>query len=84
MDTITNEDLRIQLEFVANATQEKAVIVAHSMGCTLSFMFGSEYPDRANQLIKGLVALAPVVYLDDVPFTTSALLWAMPLIVSHD
>ncbi|KAJ3642378.1 hypothetical protein Zmor_025172 [Zophobas morio] len=80
LDTITKEDLRIQLEFVANATQEKAVIVAHSMGCTLSFMFGSEYPDRANQLIKGLVALAPVVYLDDVPFTTSALLWAMPLI----
>jgi lysosomal acid lipase/cholesteryl ester hydrolase len=66
---MAQKDIPSQLNLVANATGKagEIIYIGHSMGTTLVFMYASEYPEETRELIQGLVALAPVVYLNGVP-----------------
>jgi pimeloyl-ACP methyl ester carboxylesterase len=59
-------DMRASLQKVANVTDKAGFIiyVGHSRGTALMFMFASEFPKEANQLIKGTIFLCPVAYID--------------------
>ncbi|CAH1378794.1 unnamed protein product [Tenebrio molitor] len=69
LDAMAQKDIPSQLNLVANATGKagEIIYIGHSMGTTLVFMYASEYPEETRELIQGLVALAPVVYLNGVP-----------------
>jgi lysosomal acid lipase/cholesteryl ester hydrolase len=66
---MAQKDIPSQLKLVANETGKagEIIYIGHSMGTTLIFMYASEYPEETRELIQGLVALAPVVYLNGVP-----------------
>ncbi|KAJ3621876.1 hypothetical protein MTP99_002427 [Tenebrio molitor] len=63
---LSEHDMRASLQKVANVTDKAGSIiyVGHSRGTALMFMFASEFPKEANQLIKGTIFLCPVAYLD--------------------
>lgn len=69
------------LNFVAKLTNSKLLYVGHSMGTTLSFMFSSEFSEEASNLLQGIVALAPVAYLNNVPLIDVIKPITLPLIV---
>ncbi|RZC41030.1 lipase 1-like, partial [Asbolus verrucosus] len=68
LDTIAQIDIGTQLKFIANETGKGGNItfIGHSMGTTLALMFCSEYYNEAHTLVKELILLAPVVYLNDI------------------
>jgi pimeloyl-ACP methyl ester carboxylesterase len=63
---LSEHDMRASLQKVANVTDKAGSIiyVGHSRGTLLMFMFASEFPKEANQLIQGTIFLCPVAYLD--------------------
>jgi lysosomal acid lipase/cholesteryl ester hydrolase len=68
LDTMAQKDIPSQLKLVANETGKAGHIfyIGYSMGATVAFMYASEYPEESQKLIQGLVALAPVVYLNGI------------------
>ncbi|CAH1378797.1 hypothetical protein MTP99_002594 [Tenebrio molitor] len=68
LDTIAQKDIKTQLQLVADQTGRAGdiIYIGHSMGTTLGFMHASENPGKKQGLIKGLIALAPIVYLDGI------------------
>lgn len=58
------------------------VYVGHSRGTSLIFMYASEFPEEAAQLLHGFVALAPIVYFDPHEYVKIALTLAPALGVS--
>jgi hypothetical protein len=40
------------------------IYVGHSKGSTLIFMYASEYSEESKSLLKGIIALSPIAYLE--------------------
>ncbi|XP_068898904.1 lipase 1-like [Tenebrio molitor] len=82
LDTIAQKDITAQLQLVANQTGNAGdiIYIGHSMGTTLGFMHASENPGKEQGLIKGLIAFAPVVYLDGVAILELATPIGIPLL----
>jgi hypothetical protein len=72
------------LQLVADQTGRagEIIYIGHSMGTTLGFMHASENPGKKQGLIKGLIALAPIVYLDGITVLELATPIGIPLLVS--
>ncbi|XP_023311169.1 lipase 1-like [Anoplophora glabripennis] len=59
-------DLRETLNVVFKVTRQKSIYIGYSMGSTISYVFASTYPEEAFQLLKGIISLAPVAYLNNI------------------
>ncbi|KAJ3622053.1 hypothetical protein MTP99_002585 [Tenebrio molitor] len=66
LDTAAADDIRTVLKYIANETGMggSIIYVGHSKGTTLIFMYASEYPEEAQSLLKGIIALCPIAYLE--------------------
>jgi pimeloyl-ACP methyl ester carboxylesterase len=66
LDTAAADDVRTVLKYIANETGMggSIIYVGHSKGTTLIFMYASEYPEEAQSLVKGIIALCPIAYLE--------------------
>jgi lysosomal acid lipase/cholesteryl ester hydrolase len=86
LDTMAQKDIPSQLKLVANETGKAGHIfyIGYSMGATVAFMYASEYPEESQKLIQGLVALAPVVYLNGIPKIELVKPLILSVIVSND
>lgn len=81
LDDSSANDLKASLNEVARVTGKKGSIiyVGHSRGSTIAFMFASQFPNDTKELLQGIVALSPIVYLE-LPSQWKLLLPAAPLI----
>ncbi|XP_068898516.1 lipase member J-like [Tenebrio molitor] len=81
LDDSSANDLKASLNEVARVTGKKGSIiyVGHSRGSTIAFMFASQFPNDTKELLQGIVALSPIVYLE-LPSHWKLLLPAAPLI----
>jgi pimeloyl-ACP methyl ester carboxylesterase len=54
------------LKYIAHETEMggSIIYVGHSKGTTLIFMYASEYPEETESLLKGIIALSPIAYMD--------------------
>ncbi|EFA10585.2 gastric triacylglycerol lipase [Tribolium castaneum] len=80
LDIMAANDLRSMLNFVAKSTGSKILYIGHSMGTTLSFMYSSEFSKEASQILQGIIALAPVGFLNGVPIIELARPIGIPLL----
>ncbi|XP_044266008.1 lipase member N-like [Tribolium madens] len=66
IDQVASNDVPTILEKVALETGKSGSIIyiGHSRGSTLIFMYASTFPQKTEKLLKGIIALSPVVYLD--------------------
>jgi pimeloyl-ACP methyl ester carboxylesterase len=85
MDVLVQQDIPIQLNLVSQVTGRpgEIIFIGHSMGATLIFMHGAEFPQENQNLIQGIVALAPVTYLHGVPLMELAAPFFFILSVSN-
>jgi hypothetical protein len=69
LDTMAQKDIPSQLKLVGLMKQEKLDTFLYWIldGCDCGFHVRLEYPEESQKLIQGLVALAPVVYLNGIP-----------------
>lgn len=60
-------DLPAQLQAIAEErnSKEKIIYVGYSLGSTVSYVYASQNPDEAKDLLAGIVSLAPIAYLKD-------------------
>ncbi|XP_015838585.1 gastric triacylglycerol lipase-like [Tribolium castaneum] len=66
IDQVAANDIPTILEKVALETKKSGSIIyiGHSRGTTLIFMYASTFPEKTQKLLKGIVALSPIAYLD--------------------
>ena len=66
MDDVASKGVPAILNTIATATNKSSSIIyiGHSRGSTLVFMYASENPEEAQKLLRGVVALSPIVYLN--------------------
>ena len=84
LDTMASNDIPALLKLVANVTEKESAIIyiGHSRGATLIFMYASEHPAETQKLLKCMVALCPVAYLDAVWYIKLLSFWAPSIGVS--
>ncbi|KAJ0176862.1 hypothetical protein K1T71_008041 [Dendrolimus kikuchii] len=69
-----NYDLSANIDYVLNATgQKKLSLIGISQGTTIAFILGACQPEY-NKKIKVFIALAPVVFLSNLPQPSSLLI----------
>ncbi|XP_063907410.1 gastric triacylglycerol lipase-like [Zophobas morio] len=68
LDTVATKGISAILNTVATATNKSGSIIyiGHSRGATLAFMYASEYPEEAQKILTGVVALALIIYFEPV------------------
>ncbi|XP_063924782.1 lipase member K-like [Zophobas morio] len=68
LDTVATKGISAILSTVATATSKSGSIIyiGHSRGATLAFMYAAEYPEEAQKILRGVVALSPIVYFEPV------------------
>ncbi|XP_063924460.1 lipase 3-like [Zophobas morio] len=66
LDDVASYEVPAILKTIASETNKSGSIIyiGHSRGTVLGFMYASEYPDEAQKYLRGVVALAPAVYLE--------------------
>ncbi|RZC34843.1 gastric triacylglycerol lipase-like, partial [Asbolus verrucosus] len=66
LDDVAVNDIRTSLAAVARITGKRGstIFIGHSLATIFIFMYASEYPEEAENLLKGAVAISPIVYLD--------------------
>jgi pimeloyl-ACP methyl ester carboxylesterase len=67
-DDLAAYDLKTSLRKVADETgMTRSIIhIGHSKGSALMLLFASEFPNEANEFLRGVIALCPVGYFDYV------------------
>ncbi|KAF2901735.1 hypothetical protein ILUMI_04463 [Ignelater luminosus] len=56
-------DIPAQIDFVSDTTQQKIIYIGYSLGTTTAFIYGTTYPEIAEEKIKTFICLAPAVFL---------------------
>ncbi|KYB25440.1 gastric triacylglycerol lipase-like isoform X1 [Tribolium castaneum] len=81
LDNLAYFDIGQQLRFVAKTTGKWGSIIylGHSMGTTLGFLYTAGNPGQANELLSGIIALAPVIHLRNVPLVTKLAKIGVPI-----
>lgn len=66
IDELAANDVSASVEKIATETGKSGSIIylGHSRGTTLAFMYASAFPKKAEKMLKGIIALSPIVYLD--------------------
>jgi lysosomal acid lipase/cholesteryl ester hydrolase len=66
LDIAAADDIRTVLKYIAKETGMggSIIYVGHSKGSTLIFMYASEYSEESKSLLKGIIALSPIAYLE--------------------
>lgn len=59
-------DLPKVLDLVFETTHQKSIYIGYSMGTTISYVYSSTFPKQASRLLKGMISLAPIAYLNDL------------------
>lgn len=61
-------DIPAMLNFIVQTTNQAGNItfIGHSMGTTISFIYASLRPQQAGNILKSIIAIAPVAYMDHV------------------
>ncbi|RZC34844.1 Abhydro lipase domain containing protein, partial [Asbolus verrucosus] len=79
LDDQALNDIRTSLHEIERITRKRGSIIyiGHSKGTTLSFMFASQYPEEAQTLLRGVIALSPIAYLDVADYLK------FPVMVAH-
>ncbi|XP_072397486.1 lipase member K-like [Diabrotica undecimpunctata] len=57
-------DMPAALDLVYQTTQQKAIVIGYSMGTTVTSVFLSLNPEKAQSRVKNFVAMAPIVILN--------------------
>ncbi|KAJ8915900.1 hypothetical protein NQ315_015513 [Exocentrus adspersus] len=59
-------DLPVALDLVFKVTRQKSIYIGFSMGTTVSYVYSSIFPLKASSLLKGIISLAPIAYLNKI------------------
>lgn len=56
-------DVPAQINIVSDVTKQKIIYMGFSLGSTTAFIYGTTYPEIAEQKIKTFINLAPAVFM---------------------
>ncbi|XP_044262261.1 lipase member K-like [Tribolium madens] len=81
LDKLALFDIGEQLKFVAKKTGKWGSIIylGHSMGTTLAFLYNAGNQGQANNLLSGIIAMAPVIHLRNLPLVAKLAKIGVPL-----
>lgn len=70
-------DIPALVGFVSDATKQKIIYIGYSLGTTTAFIFGTTFPEIAEEMVKEFICLAPATFLFKWKSTTKYLfpLW---------
>lgn len=57
------------------------IYIGHSRGATVFFMYASEYPEESERLLKGVIGISPIVYMDPEVNVAIGMLSSLPVSV---
>jgi pimeloyl-ACP methyl ester carboxylesterase len=67
-----DEALHVLPELLAQLRIENPILIGHSDGASIALIFAGTRNDRANDLVRGLVLLAPHVFVEDLSVASIA------------
>lgn len=56
-------DIPAQIGFISDTTKQKIIYIGYSLGTLTAFIFGTTFPEIAEEKIKELICLGPAVFL---------------------
>lgn len=57
-------DLPSTINYISNITNNKVIMVGHSLGTSISFIMESERPEMANK-VKLIISLGPAILFEN-------------------